>query len=70
MGKAEFMNPGGSVKDRAALGLVQWAEETGTSLLSSSRFKFARARESEVLTVEGMNRQDWTGRYDCRRYGG
>ncbi|GAA5935004.1 cysteine synthase A [Sporobolomyces koalae] len=29
LGKAEFMNPGGSVKDRAALGLVQWAEQTG-----------------------------------------
>lgn len=25
------MNPGGSVKDRAALGLVQWAEKTGQS---------------------------------------
>ena len=24
LGKAEFMNPGGSVKDRAALGLVRW----------------------------------------------
>lgn len=64
------MNPGGSVKDRAALGLVQWAEETGTSLLSSSRFESARARESEVLTVEGVNRQDWTWRYDRGRYGG
>ncbi|GAA5915123.1 hypothetical protein JCM8208_002634 [Rhodotorula glutinis] len=29
LGKAEFMNPGGSVKDRAALGLVLWAEKTG-----------------------------------------
>ncbi|KAL8292302.1 hypothetical protein RQP46_001768 [Phenoliferia psychrophenolica] len=29
LGKAEFMNPGGSVKDRAALGLVLWAEQTG-----------------------------------------
>lgn len=29
LGKAEFMNPGGSVKDRAALGLVEWAEKTG-----------------------------------------
>ncbi|KAJ3502297.1 hypothetical protein NLJ89_g8955 [Agrocybe chaxingu] len=28
-GKAEFQNPGGSVKDRAALGLVQDAEEQG-----------------------------------------
>lgn len=28
-GKAEFQNPGGSVKDRAALGLIQDAEEKG-----------------------------------------
>ena len=26
-GKAEFLNPGGSVKDRAALGLIKDAEE-------------------------------------------
>ncbi|MGB0696051.1 MAG: cysteine synthase A [Rhodospirillaceae bacterium] len=30
LGKAEFMNPGGSVKDRAALALVQDALERGT----------------------------------------
>ena len=29
LGKAEFMNPGGSVKDRAALGILQAAEATG-----------------------------------------
>ena len=29
LGKAEFMNPGGSVKDRAALGMLQAAEATG-----------------------------------------
>ncbi len=29
LGKAEFMNPGGSVKDRAALGIVRDAEKTG-----------------------------------------
>jgi cysteine synthase A len=30
LGKAEFMNPGGSVKDRAALALVEDAERSGT----------------------------------------
>jgi cysteine synthase A len=30
LGKAEFMNPGGSVKDRAALGLIRSAERAGT----------------------------------------
>ena len=29
LGKAEFMNPGGSVKDRAALGILKEAEEQG-----------------------------------------
>jgi cysteine synthase A len=29
LGKAEFMNPGGSVKDRAALGLIEDAERSG-----------------------------------------
>ena len=29
LGKAEFMNPGGSVKDRAALGILLEAEEQG-----------------------------------------
>lgn len=29
LGKAEFMNPGGSVKDRAALGIIEDAERTG-----------------------------------------
>lgn len=29
LGKAEFMNPGGSVKDRAALAIIQAAERTG-----------------------------------------
>jgi len=29
LGKAEFMNPGGSVKDRAARGIIERAEQTG-----------------------------------------
>jgi cysteine synthase A len=29
LGKAEFMNPGGSIKDRAAKGMIQRAEEEG-----------------------------------------
>ena len=28
-GKAEFMNPGGSIKDRAALAIIQEAEKKG-----------------------------------------
>ena len=29
LGKAEFLNPGGSVKDRAALGIIEDAEARG-----------------------------------------
>jgi cysteine synthase A len=29
LGKAEFLNPGGSVKDRAALGIIREAEASG-----------------------------------------
>ncbi|MGL4565548.1 MAG: pyridoxal-phosphate dependent enzyme, partial [Halioglobus sp.] len=29
LGKAEFMNPGGSVKDRTALGIIRAAQESG-----------------------------------------
>jgi cysteine synthase A len=29
LGKAEFLNPGGSVKDRTALGIIRDAEERG-----------------------------------------
>jgi cysteine synthase A len=32
-GKAEFQNPGGSVKDRAALGIVRDAEASGRFVL-------------------------------------
>lgn len=34
VGKAEFQNPGGSVKDRAALGVVRDAEERGLYVFS------------------------------------
>ena len=30
LGKAEFLNPGGSIKDRAALGIIRAAEKDGT----------------------------------------
>ena len=35
--KAEFMNPGGSVKDRAALFLIRDAEERGIDSLKNYR---------------------------------
>jgi cysteine synthase A len=35
-GKAEFQNPGGSVKDRAALGIIEAAEADGRCVASFS----------------------------------
>ena len=35
-GKAEFLNPGGSIKDRAALAIIKEAEEKGTIKKSAS----------------------------------
>jgi cysteine synthase len=35
-GKAEFQNPGGSVKDRAALGIIEAAEADGRCVQPSS----------------------------------
>ena len=35
LGKAEFLNPGGSVKDRAAWGMVRDAERTGRLAVES-----------------------------------
>ena len=32
LGKAEFLNPGGSVKDRTALGIIRAAEAAGARL--------------------------------------
>jgi hypothetical protein len=39
LGKAEFMNPGGSVKDRAALWLIKDAEEKGKGLIFLNHFE-------------------------------
>lgn len=60
MGKAEFMNPGGSVKDRAAWGLVQWAEKNGKSLTLRAVGEFTedggrgRTRVEEVFVVVAL----------------
>jgi cysteine synthase A len=43
LGKAEFMNPGGSVKDRAALGIIEDAERRGR-LSPASPARWWRAR--------------------------
>ena len=44
LGKAEFMNPGGSVKDRAALGIIEDAEQRGALRPGRGRARWWRAR--------------------------
>lgn len=50
------MNPGGSVKDRAAWGLVNWAEQTGA---------FGRRGLRKGVELMRAGRQDPAGRNDC-----
>jgi cysteine synthase A len=44
LGKAEWMNPGGSVKDRAALGLIAAAERSGVGRFRCRRIRPRAAR--------------------------
>ncbi len=43
LGKAEFLNPGGSVKDRAALAIISDAEEKGLLKPAAPSLKVRRA---------------------------
>ena len=47
-GKAEFQNPGGSVKDRAALGLVRDAEQRGLY-----DFSFTSSYQGNLVLTQG-----------------
>ena len=54
LGKAEFMNPGGSVKDRAALGIILDAESTGRlrpgdTIVEGTAGTLASASQSSVM---------------------
>ncbi len=56
LGKAEFMNPGGSVKDRAALGLILDAEERGVLKRGSTIIEGTAGNTGIGLTVIGKAR--------------
>jgi cysteine synthase len=56
LGKAEFMNPGGSVKDRAALGLIADAEERGLLLPGGTIVEGTAGNTGIGLTVIGAAR--------------
>ena len=54
LGKAEFMNPGGSVKDRAALGIIQAAEARGEVKPGASIIEATAGNTGIGLTVVGQ----------------
>ena len=56
LGKAEFMNPGGSVKDRAALGIIEAAESTGELKPGATIIEGTAGNTGIGLTVVGQAR--------------
>src|SRR5262249_53638281 len=56
LGKAEFMNPGGSVKDRAAYGIITEAERAGRLKPSATIVEGTAGKTGIGLTVIGCAR--------------
>jgi len=54
LGKAEFMNPGGSVKDRAALGIIEAAEARGELKPGATIIEGTAGNTGIGLTVVGQ----------------
>ena len=54
LGKAEFMNPGGSVKDRAALGIIEDAEARGVLEPGATIVEGTAGNTGIGLTVVGQ----------------
>src|SRR5712672_1112540 len=54
LGKAEFMNPGGSVKDRAALGIIEEAEARGVLQPGATIVEGTAGNTGIGLTVVGL----------------
>ncbi len=54
LGKAEFMNPGGSVKDRAALGIIEAAESTGELKPGATIIEGTAGNTGIGLTIVGQ----------------
>ena len=54
LGKAEFMNPGGSVKDRAALGIIEDAEARGLLRLGATIVEGTAGNTGIGLTMVGQ----------------
>ena len=58
LGKAEFMNPGGSVKDRAALGIILDAESDGQLRPGDTIVEGTAGNTGIGLTVVGHAKTD------------
>lgn len=56
LGKAEFMNPGGSVKDRAALGIIEDAEKKGLLQSGSVIIEGTAGNTGIGLTLVGASK--------------
>jgi cysteine synthase A len=56
LGKAEFMNPGGSVKDRAALGMIEDAEERGLLTPGATIVEGTAGNTGIGLTIVGKSK--------------
>lgn len=56
LGKAEFLNPGGSVKDRAAKGIVEDAEDTGALQPGGTIVEGTAGNTGIALTLLGNER--------------
>jgi len=54
--KLEYMNPGGSVKDRAAIGMIQRAEEEGRLRLGGTIVEATAGNTGIGLALIGVNR--------------
>jgi cysteine synthase A len=54
LGKAEFMNPGGSIKDRAALGIIEDAETRGALRPGATIVEGTAGNTGIGLTVVGL----------------
>lgn len=56
LGKAEFMNPGGSVKDRAACGIIEDAEERGLLKPGATIVEGTAGNTGIGLTLVGLSK--------------
>src|SRR6201981_1248332 len=56
--KLEYLNPGGSVKDRAAIGIIKRAEEEGLLTSGGTHTETTAGNTGIGLALVGVNRGD------------